>query len=59
MISFRAKPEQSIDWTSIGIDGDDEDVASHAFMKLLAEAGWEILISGEREYLYFDDLDEL
>ena len=44
MISFRARPEQGIDWTTITIDGDDEDLLAHAVGARLVECNWEILL---------------
>ena len=56
MITFRARPEGSIDWTELNVSGEDEDAAARVVATALAERSWEILQS--RDHRPFCGLDD-
>ena len=56
MITFRARPDESIDWTEINVSGEDEDAAARVVATSLMEREWEILVS--RDASEFCELGE-
>jgi len=57
MISFRARPPQGIEWDDISFSGDNEELLSHYFSRMLDTAGWDFLVAQDGgDYVTLDEL---
>lgn len=45
MVTFRARPEDALDWTTITLIGDDEEVLARVFATALLARDCETLVS--------------
>ena len=57
MISFRARPEGTLEWTSVQIDGDHEELLGHTLAIKLHECGWEAMAARDGDEFQELDLD--
>lgn len=55
MISFRTRPEGTLEWTLVTIQGQHEELLGHSLAIRLADSGWEA--QAARDGAEFEDVE--